>query len=272
LGNVGLSKEANENMNEPNLTADMWEKINSIEGWLSYPAAHFTWALLRYQMTLPVDGPIVEFGVYKGKYLALMSAASASASAKVFGYDGFFAGYNEPLEEQWIEPARATMVRNVATVTKTSDRLTIVKANTQSIVREMFLDEIGGKISFASIDAGHEADEVFQDTQLISSALAPGGIIAADDVFNAACPGVAEGLCRFLAAQETPSISAFATVGNKVFFCTPEYHEQYRDFTKNLILSCRDPHLEGSKRHVQSNTDIGYAPTFFGFEIIPFAC
>lgn len=248
-----------------------WDKVNAIEGWLAYSAAHFTWALLRHQAALGIGGPIVEFGVFKGKYLSLLTAASAGTGARVYGYDGFFAGYNQPLDPQWIEPARATMVGNVNSVSAADGRLEIIHANTLSLTAADLAARAGGKIRFASVDAGHEADEVFHDMSIMSEALAEGGVIAADDVFNSVTPGVAEGLCRYLAGSRPQRIAAFATVGNKVFFTTPGRHADYLAFTKAFVEAGQEDYLQAARRHRAGNTAIGYAPRFFGDEIVPFA-
>jgi Methyltransferase domain len=247
---------------------EIWEKVNAIEGWLAYSAAHFTWALIRHQERAALNGPIVEFGVYKGKYLSLLAAASAGTKAKLYGFDGFFAGYNRELDPQWIDHARNVMIDNVESVTPAGDRLTIIRANTLTLSAADVLDTVGGRVMFSSVDAGHEADEVHHDMMLMSSALANGGIIAADDVFNAV---VAEGLCRCLASQSVQRIAAFATVGNKMFFTTPDHHARYVEFTKQFIASAKEDYVLAARRHRENNESIGYAPSFFGREVVPFA-
>lgn len=253
------------------LESTVWEKVNALEGWLNYSAAHFTWMLMKHQRHLPVTGPVVEFGVFKGKYLSLLTEASASTGEKVFGYDGFFSAYNVEILPGDIEQVRQMMVGNVASVVGDVSRLTVVRSNTLKLDASSLLEQIGGQVSFASIDAGHEAHEVAHDLEVISDVLAPGGIIAADDVFNYVCPGVMEGTCRFLDSLDEPKIAPFAAVGNKVFFTTPDHHAHYFDVTKRFVASTDEPYLVATFETMRSNTENGYFPKFFGYEIVPFS-
>lgn len=253
------------------LKSEVWEKVNMLEGWLPYPAAHFTWALMKYQQRMPVKGPVIEFGVFHGKYLSLLTAAAASSGQKVFGYDGFFAGYNQEIPLDEIEPVRQMMVGNVASVVGDVSQLTVIRSNTLKLDSASLLKQIGGAVSFASVDAGHDAHEVAHDLQVMSNVLAPGGIIAADDVFNHVCPGVMEGTCRFLSSAEKPKIAPFAAVGNKLLFTTPDHHAHYLDVTKRFVASAEEPYIVATCETMQNNAKIGYYPKFFGYEILPFS-
>ena len=62
---------------------------NQIEGWLFEPAAHITQRLLRKQELNGDNKPLLEIGVYAGKYLSLLMASAARADAKVVGIDPF---------------------------------------------------------------------------------------------------------------------------------------------------------------------------------------
>ncbi len=57
--------------------------------------------------------------------------------------------------------------------------------------------ELGESFSFCHIDGGHSPEETFHDLCLCHQILLPGGLVALDDYFNPAFPGVSEGALEF---------------------------------------------------------------------------
>jgi hypothetical protein len=72
------------------------KELPKIEGWLLPEAAQLTVSLMRTQDSHEVGGPLLEFGVWRGKYLSLLYHASRE---RVIGIDIFEWG-NTP-EEVW---------------------------------------------------------------------------------------------------------------------------------------------------------------------------
>src|ERR1700741_1729960 len=64
-------------------------RLASIDGWLPLPAAPLTYLLMARQNARGVGGGVLELGVFRGKYLALLYAASAAAFRQVLGVDLF---------------------------------------------------------------------------------------------------------------------------------------------------------------------------------------
>jgi predicted O-methyltransferase YrrM len=58
-------------------------------------------------------------------------------------------------------------------------------------------DELGREFSFCHIDGGHSMQEAYCDLELAAAISRPGGLIALDDYFNPAFPGVGEAAVRF---------------------------------------------------------------------------
>jgi hypothetical protein len=52
--------------------------------------------------------------------------------------------------------------------------------------------DLGNRFSFCHIDGGHTAGETYQDLELCSQVLLPGGLVALDDYFNPAYPACAK--------------------------------------------------------------------------------
>ena len=77
--------------------------------------------------------------------------------------------------------------------------------------------DLGSRFSFCHVDGGHTARETYEDLDLCSRILLPGGLLALDDYFNPAFPGVCEGAIKFWLAHDgalTPIAAGF----NKVLF------------------------------------------------------
>ncbi len=251
------------------LSASVWSQIDKVPGWLSLAAADFTYRLLQSETFRATEGSLVEIGVYKVKYLSLIAHAAQGQGRRIIGIDGFFAGYQRPLETKWVEGARKEMIDNIL-AGSSQDSVEIVQANTEDLSPSAFRLAVNDKCAFLSIDAGHDAHEVYNDLRISCSALSAGAIVAADDVFNSVVPGVAEGVFRFLTSSEGRMLAPFATCGNKLFLCTTETHKAYVEASHRFLRSPGREYLGKSKAHVDNNTRIGFIPKMFGYEVVPF--
>ena len=93
---------------------------------------------------------------------------------------------------------------------------------------------------FVHIDGGHGPDDVMADLATAVAALLPDGIVAVDDVFNAAWPGVSEGLYRYMSAHP----DAFAPIiigGNKAYFTRPSARGRYTKYFGGELAALVDP-------------------------------
>jgi len=251
------------------LDPEAWSRLDSIKGWLSPAAADFTCRLLSTTPFRDTQGALVEIGVFKGKYLALVAYATRGQRRRMVGIDGFFAGYQKPLDEKWTEVARAEMVANICKESP-EQAVEIVQANSEDLSPRSFKSIVKEQCAFMSIDGGHDAHEVYNDFRISCGNLADGGVIAADDVFNAVVPGVAEGFFRFLTSTEGRRLAPFAACGNKLFLCTTDFHAQYVAAAHGFLEGAQDGYLLRSKAHVENNARIGFVPRMFGFEVVPF--
>jgi hypothetical protein len=68
---------------------------NQIEGWLVDYAARVTQQLLRKQEQEGGNAPLLEIGIYAGKYLSLLMASAGRTNSKVIGIDTF---QHQPIE------------------------------------------------------------------------------------------------------------------------------------------------------------------------------
>lgn len=251
------------------LPAELIQKLDTIPGWLSPTAIDFTARVFAKLDELNAREPILEFGVFKGRYLSLLYYLGKHRGAQVVGVDGMFVGVKILLEERWIPSAIAEIENAVRLLSGEIDRLEIICADTADITPERLTNRL---FSFISIDAGHEATDVLKDFSTAQLLLSDTGVIAADDVFNGMVPGVAEGAARFFLLENGGGdLAPFAYCANKLFLCRRKHHEMYLAWAREQLLDDRAKYLKNSREHNQNNDNLSFYPELFGFKIIPFS-
>lgn len=244
--------------------------LDAVPGWLSREAQVFTEHLIDLHWRTRCITGVLELGVFKGKYLSLLAACTRGAGAPLVGVDAFLQRHGVKLIPEHRASAEAEIVRAVASVAGPDVVPTLIGGYTRE-VDDSELRALAPKgYSFVSVDAGHDADDVEIDAALAERLLAPVGIIAFDDVFNGATPGVAEGLFRYMLAKPR-DIAPFATCGNKLFACRPAVHKEYHAFTEDLARNAetRGPLLSRSADHLRANEANGWTPKMFGYGMVP---
>jgi hypothetical protein len=257
------------------LTANevIFERLPQIEGWLNNPAAVFTDMLMQHQTSIGITGPIAEFGVYHGKYLALLYAL-AQMEDRVVGIDAFV-NMNEP-------PA-TSMERVSANVRLACDdnaRLTVIHEDLSQLTAARILEYTGGPVRFLSVDAGHAVENVLNDLALSAQILLPGGIIAIDDAFSHHTPGVIEGVCRYFLAQgilervppQEHSLAPFAECYNKLFVTTVSHADMYFGRTLQFVSETAEQYefARNTLVNIRGNTANSFSTRLFGREIVCF--
>ena len=149
--------------------------------------------------------------------------------------------------------------------------LTLIGKYTRAVSADELHEACPQGYSFISVDAGHDAPDVEIDSALAHKVLSAEGVIAFDDVFNPVCPGVMEGLARYMLLKN-PDLAPFATCGNKLFACRSDVHSHYYEFSLDLARNAprKEPGLSRSTEHLQANEALGWSPALFGHEIVAF--
>jgi hypothetical protein len=241
-------------------------RLASIDGWLALPAAHLTYVLMARQNARGVEGGVLELGVFRGKYLALLYAASAAASRPVLGVD-LFPGMDEPS----IASAKEQIAAAVTAACGDAGRLRLLAADTLRLSRADVASHLQVPLAFVSVDAGHEAVHLYNDIGLAADMIGPGGIIAVDDAFNHTTPGAIEGTCRFFQEANEGRVVPFAHCYNKLFLCRLVDHRLHLDLCQRFVVD--RPELDYCVRTLarkRENDAVGFVPRFFGSEILPF--
>jgi hypothetical protein len=90
----------------------------------------------------------------------------------------------------------------------------------------------GGPVRLFSVDGGHTEETVITDMRTAEQALSPGGIVVADDVFNAEWPSVSVGTLRYLDAGA--ALVPFAIGFNKVYFTDEAHAVRFRETIRRV--------------------------------------
>lgn len=162
---------------------------------------------------------VLEIGVYKGKYLSYLAVSSKAPS---IGIDVFVFDQRQQAEEN---------IKKVYEKYEREEKFHLFKANTRIMDEKIFsaILEKGGieKLTFVSIDGDHSCEGVYHDLKLVEKAIAPGGIIAVDDMFSPISPAVSEGFFKYMNTENT-SLKPICFSDNKLFLTTEGYDELYQ--------------------------------------------
>lgn len=246
------------------------KRLDKIDGWLLPHAIIFSQHLLQLQREKAWISGVLELGVFKGKFLGLLAQQVADANVPVVGVDAFLERFGVKLNDQFRESAADQVRDAIASVGGSRDNLTLIASFTNEVTSEQLRQHCPTGYSFISVDAGHDAEDVEHDSGLADSILADCGVVAFDDIYNAACPGVAEGFMRYMIRSD--GLAPFATAGNKVFVCRPPLHETYYEFSKSLARDINNvaPEMAHTYDQLAANESNNWSPRLFGYEVVPF--
>jgi len=245
--------------------------VAGIDGWLGPEAADLTIRLCRLQAALGLRTGVLELGVYRGKYLALLAALHGGAGLPLVGVDLFIERIGQGIPAEHVPYIVAGIVDSILGAAPDATPPLILHARTQDLDGPALLAHCPAGYSFISVDAGHEAEDVANDLALAGDALSPGGIVALDDALSLALPGVAERLFRYLSAGGTDKLAAFATCANKLFLCRPDMHATYLAYAAWLLtLEGQAEYLAKSSKRDGDNRELLFVPRLSGREIVAF--
>jgi SAM-dependent methyltransferase len=185
--------------------------FDRIEGWFAPDAALMFMAYNEVLAAHEVAGDVLEIGVHHG-LSTLGLAAMRRDGAQVVAVDLF-----DELQARNVSSSgrgsRAQFERNMRAFFGDLGFVRCIAAASNTLDPA----DLGRRFSFCHVDGGHTARETYDDLELCSRILLPGGVLALDDYFNPAFPGVCEGAIKFWLAHDgalTPIAAGF----NKVLF------------------------------------------------------
>lgn len=248
--------------------ARLLEGLEAIDGWLSPLATDLTIRILQYQDATDITGAIVEIGVHRARYLALLHALAGHRST-VIGIDALLNSNAEPLPEPHRTNAMTLMRSNVKSISGSDTNLSLIGANTLTLSATDISDACGGQtIRYAHIDGGHDCRTVLHDLGIIVPNLAPDGVIALDDALSFMIPGVSEGFARYMLANEG-ELAPFAIGGNKLFVCRSGAYDMWSKFITDAVVAGGEAYLETAAKTMANDDKLGIDRSYFGYRIMP---
>jgi hypothetical protein len=194
-----------------------------LEGWLTDDDAEVTADLLRLQEATERDAPLLEIGVYCGKYLSLLMASGARTGSRVLGIDTF--------QFKDLTTVKAGLVSIVPDL---MPGLSLHAVSSRELTPESLLDMLGSPARFISVDGSHDYADVVHDLRLVEATLAPGGLVAVDDFLNPLTLGVNRAVNAFMESQ--PGLVGVACGVNKLFLARPAHAGRYRERLERHLL------------------------------------
>lgn len=245
--------------------------LDKIPGWLSPTARVLTAILIDLQRERGDVTGVLELGVYKGKYLSVLTRCVQGLNVPVVGVDAFLERPKRKLTAVHRSSAERQIHEAIASITGEPSQAVLIASYTQDVDLGTLMKIATNRFSFISVDAGHDASDLVTDMEIADRALSPKGITAVDDVYNETTPGVAEGFFRYFQRTPEVNLAPFATGGNKVFMCRREQHDAYFRFALSIAEKARlaFPAISGTTRRLRENQGIGWSPHLLDFKIDP---
>jgi hypothetical protein len=197
--------------------------VDKIQGWLNPVTSFRTMDILLWQEENQITGPLLEIGVFCGKYFSVLARSAQRSGSKLLGIDTF----------QWAPETRVREALALSSDTNQADINLLSKSSTECSSAEL-LSLLCGRPRFISIDGSHEADVVYLDLELSEEILSSRGIIAADDFLNPMALGVNEAINKFLARPRL--VVPVAYVSNKLFLAHRAIADRYFSCIEQSII------------------------------------
>jgi hypothetical protein len=196
---------------QPSFLQEYLKAFQNIEGWFQYDAALLFMAYNQLLRARGIEGDVLEIGVHHG-LSTIALARLRGHSARVVAIDLF-----ENLQEANVSRSgsghQAIFELNMKRFYPNASFLRVITRPSNAVTA----GELGAGFTFCNIDGGHSAEETFNDLKLCHDIAAAGGLIALDDYFNPAYPGVCEGAVAFH-LRHPGALHPLVIAYNKVLF------------------------------------------------------
>jgi hypothetical protein len=203
---------------------EYWETVSKIDGWLSRGAAIRSMDILEFQELNAICGPLLEIGVYKGKYFSVLLRSAIRTGDNILGIDTFGLASLDSVQ------------RTFASTRVAHDRqISFWRRPSTSCTAGEIKAALGGRPRFISIDGSHDVPDVFWDMRLAEELLGDGGVVALDDFLSPVTMGVNEAVFAFFAQPRR--FVPFAFIENKLFLSAREWSAQYRQMLEAKAMN-----------------------------------
>jgi predicted O-methyltransferase YrrM len=179
----------------------------TIQGFFTFDAALM---FMAYNQLSGAKGDVLEIGVHHG--LSAIAIGSLVQPGRRFVAVDLFEMQDSNRSRSGAGN-REVFLNNMQRFFDDLDFLQVIAGSSSALRPE----RLGSQFSFCHIDGGHSPEETYQDLDLCSKILLPGGLLALDDYFNPAFPGVSEGAVKFK-LDHAETLKPIAIGFNKVLF------------------------------------------------------
>jgi hypothetical protein len=215
------------------------EQVHKVKGWLNDYAAIRTIELLDWQETRGMSGPVLEIGVFAGRYFSILLRSAVRTGSVAVGVDTF----------QWVP---LDTVRTSLAPIEGSDAAVFLSQPSTYLSGADLLAALGAKPRFVSIDGSHESEDVMWDLRLAEDILAAEGLVSVDDFLNPMTLGVNEGVHRFF--NQPRNLAPVAYTANKLFLARPFFAQSYRTVFQDLVVT---DDVEGRSEEFRKRLKLG---------------
>jgi hypothetical protein len=210
--------------------------VQTVPGWLEDYTALRTMDLLDWQERSEIGGPLLEIGIYAGRYFSLLLRSALRTGDAIVALDTF----------QWINEKT---VRSHLSKVARDHHAQLVKCFSTDMGASDLLQMLGGKPRFVSIDGSHERNDVFWDLRLAEEILALKGIVAVDDFLNPLTLGVNEAVNLFFAQPR--NLAPFAYIANKLFLARPTSAGEIGKALEAIVEHDNDPRSQDFRKRAE---------------------
>lgn len=215
-----------------------------VPGWLQPQTLDVLAAIRDAQAERGVSGSVAEIGVYAGKLFIGLQALTPSGTPSL-AIDSFID------QSANVDEAGGSLSSFEAQVRKWGDwsTVTVEVADSSTLTADRVATLAGEPVRFFSVDGGHTAEATAADLANAEAALAKGGVLIVDDIFNEQWPGVMDGVMAHF--DRGSSLTPFAIGFNKTYFTnSAEHADRYqaalRDaFSKSLTIYRKTTRFHG---------------------------
>lgn len=191
-------------------------------GWLQAQTLDVLEVLRDVQDGLGVSGSVAEIGVYAGKLFIGLQVLTPPGTPAL-AIDSFVD------QSANIDEAAGSLSTFEAHVRKWGDwsTVTVEVVDSSTLAADRVAVLAGEPVRFFSVDGGHTAEATAWDIANAEAALAAGGVLIVDDIFNEQWPGVMDGVRAHF--DRGSSLIPFAIGFNKTYFTNSvEHAERYQ--------------------------------------------
>ncbi|NNH59441.1 class I SAM-dependent methyltransferase [Rhizobium laguerreae] len=210
------------------------EKAEGIEGMLSGFSVQVMDSVLTFQRAVGSNGGILEFGVYKGRSAAVLSA-HVQPSERFVLVD----------VERYVDDE---------TISGLFSKPDFHLGSSEEFARSYpHYSDLKRKIRFMHVDSSHSYRTTLNELKLADALLAPDGVLCLDDFSNLHYSQILPALYKYLYRTWT-DLRVFMVTDAKCYICRRKHFDRYGSFVLNSLL---DEMGKRGNRHVTlARTDV----------------